>query len=254
MDHPSPDPRAHRAPLVSRLAPVTLGVVGAAATVTIFGSQDPLAAAGIAVLFGFAASVSEWSARARARSMAEQMAAAHVETVDPESGMLNGRMFRDILEREIARSVRYGDRAALAIFEVSTANFRPSRPGEKPPSYGEHVAHVFARIARRSDVVLRLDTNRFAVVLSECDRDGAALFVYRMRTQLSMGAYARNDDGSSIYARAIGGCVQWTPEFTDARAYVDAAFADLERNRREIESEQARFRANPPSPREGKVA
>ena len=77
MDHPSPDPQAHRAPLVSRLAPVTLGVVGAAATVTTFGSRDPLAAAGIAVLFGFAASVSEWSARARARSMAEQMAAAH---------------------------------------------------------------------------------------------------------------------------------------------------------------------------------
>ncbi|MFN8506774.1 MAG: diguanylate cyclase [Dehalococcoidia bacterium] len=228
--------------------------MGASATVVTFGAQDPLAAAGIAVLFGFAATVSEWSARARAHSMAEQMAASHVETVDPESGMLNGRMFRDILEREIARSIRYGDRAALAIFEVTTANFRPSRPGEKPPSYGEHVAHVFARIARRSDVVLRLDTNRFAVVLSECDRDGAALFVYRMRTQLSMGAYARNDDGSSIYARAIGGCVQWAPEFTDARSYVDAAFADLERNRREIESEEARFRAHPPSPREGKVA
>lgn len=250
----SPEPRTPNAPLLLRLAPAVLGVVGAAATALTFGSTDPIAAGGIAVLFGFAATVSEWSARARGRAIAERLAVTHVETVDPESGLLNGRMFRDVLDREIARSLRYGDRASLAVFDITTANFRPGKPGDRPPSYGEYVAQVFARIARRSDVVLRLDTNRFAVVLSECDADGAALFVYRLRTQLSMSAYARNEDGSGIYARGIGGSVQWKPEFADARSYVDAAFADLERNRREMDAEQARFRAHPPSPREGKIA
>lgn len=246
----SPEPAAAKPPLLARIAPAIVAAAGAATGCALVGSENLPAGAALASLFAATALVGEWSARQRARVIAENVVANHLETIDPESGLLNGRMFRDVLEREIARSIRYGDRAALAVFEISAANFRPEQPGARPPSFGEHVAHVFARIARRSDVVLRLDGSRFAVVLSECDADGAALFVYRMRTQLSMTAYARNDDGSGLYARGIGGSVQWSPDFADARAYVDAAFADLERNRLELDAEQARFRAHPPGPRE----
>ena len=54
----SPEPRTPNAPLLLRLAPAVLGVVGAAATALTFGSTDPIAAGGIAVLFGFAATAS----------------------------------------------------------------------------------------------------------------------------------------------------------------------------------------------------
>ena len=60
--------------------------------------------------------------------------------------------------------------------------------------------------------------------------------------------------GEVISVSRFPSTIQWTPEFADARSYVDAAFADLERNRREMDAEQARFRAHPPSPREGKIA
>lgn len=163
------------------------------------------------------------------------------QTVDGETGLGNHRQMNDLLRREIARGMRYGDRSALAVFDVRVAGFRPSGAEPEPPSPAEFVAEVLVREARESDVVCRIDLTHFAVFLTEADAAGGELFVQRVRTAVSRSPYARNANGSGIYARAWAGCVGWDPNLTTPAAYLAAAMDALELARTALHAQETYF-------------
>ena len=163
------------------------------------------------------------------------------ETVDAETGLGNHRQFNDLLRREIARGMRYGDRSALVVFDMRVAGFRPTQEEPDPPSPARFVASTLIKQARETDVVARLDLTHFAVFLTESDADGADIFMERVRTAISKAPYARNINGNGIYARAWGGYVDWRPEFTTPATYVGAAMDALDRARAAHVAAEDRF-------------
>lgn len=163
------------------------------------------------------------------------------KTIDAETGLGNHRQMNDLLRREIARGMRYGDRSALTVFDVRVAGFRPTTSEPEPPSPARFVADVLVREARESDVVCRIDLTHFAVFLTEADAAGGELFVQRVRTAVSRSPYARNVNGSGIYARAWAGCVGWDPNLATPAAYLAAAMDSLETARAALHAQESYF-------------
>lgn len=167
--------------------------------------------------------------------------------LDPETGLPNYAELAATLRREIARAKRYGDRSALAVFDVRVATFKPpSNLHQNPPSPARFVASILTQRARESDLVARLDATHFAVFLTECDAAGASLFTERARTSLSSSVFARNEDGTGIFVQAWAGFAPWDPAFTEPNFYIQAAMAHLERQRPAYRAE-SEFRGRGPT-------
>lgn len=169
-------------------------------------------------------------------------------TIDAETGLGNYRQLNEILRREIARSLRYGNGNALAVFDVRVAGFRPTGERPDPPSPAQFVADVLLREAREADVVCRLDLTHFVVLLLEAGLDGSEQFIHRVRTAISHAPYSRNTNGSGIYARTWAGCVGWRPGLATPAVYLDAAMEALERTRAGYFTRESLFEEPVPSP------
>lgn len=156
--------------------------------------------------------------------------------VDAETALPNRRQFLTLLQRDIARGLRYGDQMALAVFGISIAGFTPTTAEPYPPSPAREVADILLTVARQADLVARLDMARFVVVLVECNERGAEIFGERTRTKLSTKPYARDSAGKGIYVRAWSGAAIWRPDFASAEEYLDAAIERMERSRSELDS------------------
>lgn len=170
---------------------------------------------------------------------------APTRLLDPETGLPNYPELAATLRREIARAKRYGDRSALAVFDVRVASFKPSNLHPAPPSPARFAAAVLTEQARESDLVARLDTTHFVVFLTECDAAGASQFTERTRTKLSTFVFARNEDGTGIFVRSFAGFAAWDPAFTEPNYYIQAAIDHLERQRPAYRAAESEFRARP---------
>lgn len=232
MALPSPDLRPSRfVRAAANLAPIACAAaVTVLAAQLVFPSDAPTALAIVALTWTAVAAAAA-ARRLSPKVVTEVRENPATTLVDGESGLGNARQLADVLQREIARSVRYGDRSAIALFEVQVANFQPLTADELPPSPARFVARTLTNALRDSDAVMRLDRTHFVAVLTECDADGGELLIARLRTLLSTKPYARNHDGSGIYARAWAAIAPWDPAYQDPETYIRAALAALDESR-----------------------
>lgn len=92
-----------------------------------------------------------------------------------------GRLaWNDALDRESTRSTRYGRPSAVAIFDL-----RPLRASATMDSWvrmhATPIGQALLRLSRATDIVARVATTRFHVLLPETTSDGADEFVERVR-------------------------------------------------------------------------
>jgi len=91
-----------------------------------------------------------------------------------------GRLaWNDALDRESVRSTRYGRPSAVAIFDL-----RPMRPSATMDSWvrihATPIGDALLRLSRATDIVARVATTRFQVLMPETTSDGADEFVERI--------------------------------------------------------------------------
>ena len=91
-----------------------------------------------------------------------------------------GRLaWNDALDRESTRSTRYGRPSAVAIFDL-----RPLRPSATMDSWvrvhATPIGQALLRLSRATDIVARVATTRFQVLMPETTSDGADEFVERV--------------------------------------------------------------------------
>ena len=243
MAHPSPEARyadfadpGYRRSWSLAVGAVTLGLgMGMVATgVTWPGAA--IAVAGSAFLGG------TWVFRRKQSPSNTAVRDTRTAAIDPETGLPCPPQLEELLRREIARSQRYGDRTALAVFDVQVTGFKPDEEHKLPPSPAKHVAASLHECAREADIVARLDDTHFVVMLTESDANGAGQFAERTRTKLGTMPFARAADGNGIYVRAWAGWARWDPEFKTPAGYVQAALSQLEATRSQYEHEHSWFR------------
>jgi len=131
-----------------------------------------------AALWGLAGRSRALDAARRAREV-EAAAVGHSEAFfrDSQTGLPNRQHLIDQLTRDIARSQRYSQDLTLVVIEVARM---PDLLAAWGPDVGDramlHVAETLGRVTRNSDFLARIDDERFAVVLTQCNADQARIF------------------------------------------------------------------------------
>jgi GGDEF domain-containing protein len=153
------------------------------------------------------------------------------DTIDRETGLATASSFAEQVKREIARSLRYGDRTTLAVFDIRITGFEPDKSQAAPPSPAEFITNTLAKSVRETDFVARLDLTHYAVLMTESDEVGGQALISRVRTWLALEPFIRDSQGRGVYVRAWAGCVAWRPEYHDSNLFLRAAVDDMERTR-----------------------
>lgn len=239
MAHRSLNPPRQRHPLMLGLTvvlPLAMAVASLVVAAQWVFPERPSEGGLLMVLGGASFAAAMFARQFGPREVLLERQAQGPDVIDVDSGLPGALLLPQLLQREIARCARYGDRSYLAIIEVKVFGFEPLQPGEEPPSHGKHVASQILGGVRATDTALRLDPDHFALLLTECDDDGAQLLFARFRTRVGTRPFATNADGSGVYARAWCAGVEWKPEYRTPQQFLAAAARKLEETRPEYDS------------------
>jgi diguanylate cyclase (GGDEF)-like protein/PAS domain S-box-containing protein len=95
---------------------------------------------------------------------------------DELTGLRNRRLFEQDLRLQVARSQRYGEVAGLMLLDLDGFTYLNTRYGEKA---GDEtlaaVSRALTRRLRETDLIGRLDGDKFAVLLPHIDEEGMAV-------------------------------------------------------------------------------
>jgi diguanylate cyclase (GGDEF)-like protein len=139
-------------------------------------------------------------------------------TTDGLTGLKNHRVFQESLEREHARSTRYGTPLSLLMLDVD--HFKQFNDQFGHPAGDEvlkQVARILASESRSDAAVARYGGEEFAVVMPHCNCEEAASIAERLRRAVEIGPWDlrpvtvsigvatvidRSQDRSALIARA----------------------------------------------------
>jgi diguanylate cyclase (GGDEF)-like protein/PAS domain S-box-containing protein len=131
----------------------------------------------------------EEALRAANRRLAEQAAR------DPLTGIFNRGYFRDVLDREIARSVRYRDELALLMLDLDGFKLINDDHGHDAGDLTlQQVAKVLGAGLREGDVLCRYGGDEFCVLLPNTTAELARTVAERLRMRVREGRYGAAGD------------------------------------------------------------
>jgi diguanylate cyclase (GGDEF)-like protein len=106
--------------------------------------------------------------------------------VDSITGLYNAAAFTEMLDNEVERARRSGNRLGMVIAEID--DFAPVTSGPMPGSQAHLLASVgaiFRGTPRQIDISARLGGGRFAMLLPYTDEHGAYLLAERIRERIA---------------------------------------------------------------------
>lgn len=105
--------------------------------------------------------------------------------VDPLTGLLNRRAFREYLDLEIGRAQRYNTPLSCVLFDIDHFKRVNDKRGH---AAGDAVliamGELLRRLARQTDVSCRWGGEEFVVMLHQCDLLGAHIAAERLRKEI----------------------------------------------------------------------
>ncbi len=164
-------------------------------------------------------------------------AAYQMMIVDALTQLKNRRYLMELLEREIARSLRHGRPLSLLLIDVDHFKQINDSLGHLAGDHLlRHLADILAKNTRREDCAARYGGDEFAVVMTETPLAGARVFAERLRSGAALLDY-RDADREVCVTLSIGvaevGPGQDSPErlieAADRRLYEGAKSAGRDR-------------------------
>jgi diguanylate cyclase (GGDEF)-like protein len=143
--------------------------------------------------------------------------------MDPLTGVHNRRYLMEVLNREVARSVRHCRPMALALIDVDFFKAVNDRLGHVAGDMTlRQLASCIGKLVRSDEVFARYGGEEFAVVLTETGRDAAAQFGERVRASVEAHPFAfeghRYTVTVSVGVGTTDGSEPLTPEQLTQRA------------------------------------
>lgn len=125
--------------------------------------------------------------------MALESQPLHLDVEDSLTGFYNQLFYKRILEKEIDRSKR--TLAPISVVKVAVDSFAEIEVSQGRNFADEvikKIAQVISRTSRLPDYSCRTDTNEFSLVLTNCNRKGAALRAERLRQILKAESFSQS--------------------------------------------------------------
>ena len=221
------------------------GALGAAIAGELIASPYGSLTVGLALaaLFIIAASVPLFRAWRERRTQA-----ATTPADDPLARLPGAETFTYRVREEVARAMRFGASVTVALFDVNNLD-DVNRTYTRAAGDGvlRHVLNLIATSKRGSDVLARWQEDAFAVLLLECDEQGARTFIERVEHALTKEPAQVEVRGRAItiWTGVCAGVAALGPRATTAAQLIAEATLDLERAREERERRrQAWLRAS----------
>ena len=115
-----------------------------------------------------------------------------LDVEDPLTGFYNQLFYKRILDKEIDRSKRTF--APLAVIKIAVDSFREIEISQGRAFCDEvirKVSDVVKKTSRIPDYICRTGENEFSVILTNCNRKGAALRSERLRQLLKLESFSK---------------------------------------------------------------
>lgn len=136
-------------------------------------------------------------------------------TRDRLTGLATDRMFRTSLQHELRRARRYGQKAAVVLFDLDSF-------AEANAAFGEFVgdrllresAILLSNKIRDIDLAGRPGEDEFALLLPETDRSGALLVADRFRSELQQYFAGRESGGRPVWLTVSAGIACYPEDAT----------------------------------------
>jgi diguanylate cyclase (GGDEF)-like protein len=121
------------------------------------------------------------------------------EGVDPRTGLFNDRRFRAVLQRELRRARRYGEKTALVVVDLDRFRETNERFGERVGDrLLREVAILLGNNVRDIDVAARTAEDEFVLLLPATDRNGGLLVAERFRREAERYFAGRESGGRPV--------------------------------------------------------
>ena len=141
--------------------------------------------------------------------------------LDGLTGIHNKRFFEEVLEREVARSLRHGRPLALVMFDIDF--FKKVNDGHGHVA-GDAILQALCRRLRprirREDLLARVGGEEFACLLPDTEQGGAIAFAEDLRGMVEREAFAF--ESASIAITISLGLAVLEPSMTDLRSSDDS--------------------------------
>ena len=141
--------------------------------------------------------------------------------LDGLTGIHNKRFFEEVLEREVARSLRHGRPLALVMFDIDF--FKNVNDGHGHVA-GDAILQALCRRLRprirREDLLARVGGEEFACLLPDTEQGGAIAFAEDLRGMVEREAFAF--ESASIPITISLGLAVLEPSMTDLRSSDDS--------------------------------
>ena len=175
----------------------------------------------ILILFLFAAIGLAW---ALARTLTRLHTRVAEEAVtDPLTGLWNRRYMAEMLDREVARALRFGHPISLIILDVDDFKQINDRQGHVVGDMVlERVADVIREATRSIDVAARYGGDELALILVETGREGSLIVGERLAHRMR-GTRVPLRDGDAMGVTISVGVATIPESAEDLESLVDAA-------------------------------
>jgi two-component system cell cycle response regulator len=134
--------------------------------------------------------------------------------IDPLTGLMNRRAFREHLELEMARAKRHGTPLCCTLFDIDHFKDVNDRRGHAAgDAVLSAIGELLRRIARQTDVNCRWGGEEFVVALHHCGLTGAITAAERLRLAVQ-NSEILDPDGLRIPISASFGVAEFTADDT----------------------------------------
>jgi diguanylate cyclase (GGDEF)-like protein len=146
------------------------------------------------------------------------------EGIDPRTGLIDDRRFRGVLQRELRRARRYGERAALVVVDLDRFRDTNERFGELVGDrLLREVAILLSNNVRDIDVAARTGEDEFVLLLPATDRNGGLLVAERFRREAESYFAGRESGGRPIELTVSAGVACFPDDAASPEAVLEHA-------------------------------
>lgn len=132
--------------------------------------------------------------------------------IDPLTGLMNRRAFREYLELEIGRSRRHGTPLSCFLFDIDHfKNVNDQRGHAAGDAVLGAIGELLRAVARQTDVNCRWGGEEFVVALHHCDLDGGLIAAERLRSAVEQCPIS-DAEGNRVPVTASFGVAQFRPD------------------------------------------